>query len=144
MKALNNKVSFKLLPDSEQPKRSVLNPDAESLKKATVLSVGYKVEHIKVGDVIVLYTNDIRIAEEGIGYCNETNPIFINDKPQPNKTHIQTKKTNKISKFNKAIVKSSTDKELQEGDEIGYVKGSGLILPDHTEIISDTQIFYKD
>lgn len=144
MRALNSKVMYTLLPDSEQPKRSVFNPDAENLKKCKVLSVGSKVENIKVDDIITLYIHDIRMAEENIGYCNDTNPIFINDKPQPNKTHIKTKKTNKISKFSKATVLSSTDKELKEGDEVGYIKGTGLELPDGTEIISDTQIFYKD
>lgn len=144
MKALNNKVMYTLLPDNEQPKRTILNPDGDNLKKAKVISVGSKVEHIKLDDIITLYTHDVRIAEDNIGYCTDTNPIFINNKPQPNKTHIQTKKTNKVSRFNKATVLSSTDKELKEGDEIGYVKGSGLILPDNTEIISDTQIFYKD
>lgn len=143
MVALNNKISYILLPDEEQPNRTILNPDGDNLKKAKVVSVGSKVEHIKPDDIITLYTHDVRIAEENIGYCADTNPIFINEKPQPNKTHIRTKKVNKVSRFQKATVLSSTDKELNEGDEIGYVKGNGLILPDNTEIISDTQIFYK-
>lgn len=143
MIALNNKVKFELLPEDRQPKPTVLNPNADALKLAIVLSVGHKVENIKEGDTITLYNNDVMIFEDKIGYCVDSNPIFINDRPQPNKTNILPEKATTISKFSKATVLSSTDKNLNAGDKVGYKDGNGLKLPDESLIVSDTQIFFK-
>ena len=134
---------FELLPEDQQPKPTLLNPNADDLKKAKVLGVGCKVQYIKEYDVITLYNNDIMIVEDNTGYCTETNPIFINDKPQPNKTNILPENSLSISKFSKATVLTSTDPQLKKGDKVGYKKASGLVLPDQSEIISDTQIFFK-
>lgn len=143
MKPLNNKIFFELLDEKHQPKKSILVPDGDILKKAKVLDVGNKVTNIKKGDEIVLYVNDIRGIGDRKGYCNDTNPIFINDKPQANKTHISKISSDNLTRFDNGKVISSTDDNLKKDDIIGYIKGNGLILPDSSEIISDTQIFFK-
>lgn len=143
MKPLNNKIFFELLDEKYQPKKSILVPDGDILKKAKVLDIGDKVTNIKKGDEIVLYVNDIRGIGDRKGYCNDTNPIFINDKPQPNKTHISKISSDNLTKFDNGKVISSTDNNLKKNDIIGYIKENGLILPDSSEIISDTQIFFK-
>lgn len=143
MEPLFNKVLFELLPEDKQPKKSIFAPNGDSIKNAIVVSVGHLVTVMKKGDMIQLYVNDIMGLDSKLGYCIDTNAIFINKKPQPNKTHIRTKNTEELSKFTKADVISTTSNKLKEGDEIGFKKGSGLILPDGSEIISDNQIYFK-
>ncbi|MDR1019007.1 MAG: hypothetical protein LBM02_09955 [Lachnospiraceae bacterium] len=143
-KPLNNKILFRLLPEEQQPKKTILVPDGDVLKKAEVIEVGEKVVNIQKGDEIVLYVNDIRGIGDGIGFCADSNPIFINERPQPNKTHIShVTLDDNLTKFNNGKVISTTDHNLNKEDIVGYVKGAGLILPDGTEIISDNQIFYN-
>lgn len=143
MEPLFNKVLFELLPEDQQPKKSIFAPNGDSVKNAKVISVGETVTFIKKDDIIQLYANDIMGINSKLGYCIDTNAIFINRKPQPNKTHIRSKKSEELSKFNKADIISSSSSKLKEGDEIGFKKGNGLILPDGSEIISNTQIYFK-
>lgn len=140
---LNNKILFELLPEEKQPKRSVLVPDADTLKLVIVLEVGDKVSNCKKNDIVTLHISDILSIDDSKGYCTDSNLLFINGSPQLGKTHIQPLKNEKLSKLNKAKVIVSNDKNLNKNDTIGYRKGNGLILPDHTEIISDNQIFFK-
>lgn len=143
MEPLFNKVLFELLSEDKQPKKSIFAPNGDSIKNAVVIAIGETVTAINPGDIIQLYVNDIMGIDSKLGYCIDTNAIFINRKPQPNKTHIRSKKSEELSKFNKADVIVSTSSKLKKGDEIGYKKGSGLILPDGSEIISNTQIYFK-
>lgn len=143
MEPLFNKVLFELLPEDQQPKKSIFAPNGDSVKNATVIAIGETVTAIKEGDIIQLYVNDIMGIDSKRGYCIDTNAIFINKQPQPNKTHIRTKKSEGLSKFVKADVISSSTLNLKEGDEIGFKRGSGLVLPDGSEIISNTQIYFK-
>lgn len=139
---------FELLPRDEQPKNTVLIPDADSMKKAKVLSVGFLVntEFIKVGDIITIYNNDIvRVSgTESVGFTTDRNILFADGFPQVNKTHISPLNREELSTLDKASVIKSWDDKLKEGDIIYYKKGNGLILPDRTEIISDSQIFFKN
>lgn len=143
MRPLNNKIKFELLPEDEQPKKTSMVPFGDALKKVKVLEVGTKVEDIEKDDILVLYNHDVMLFEGSMGYCLDRDPVFINDHPQKNKTHIQPKKADRLSKFEKGTVLSTTDPEMSKGDEIGFKKANGLILPDNTEIISDTQIYFK-
>ena len=55
MKVLNNKVYFELLDDSQQPQKTIFQPNADMLKLGRVIDVGQKVEYISEGDIITIY-----------------------------------------------------------------------------------------
>lgn len=143
IKPLNSKVYFTLLPSDKQPKKTLISPDGDILKMGEILKVGNEVTELKEGDIITFYGNDFLRITEKEGVIADRSIIFVNSKPRKNKTHISELNSTELSTLNKARVISSDDNEIQEDDNIFYKKGASLILPDKTEIISNTQVFYK-
>jgi len=141
IQAVNNKVLYNLLPPEEQPQKLVLSPNADSLKIGKVLNVGETVTYIKQGDIITVYVNDLIKVEENTYICTDKQILFINNLPQPNKVQIEPIKSESLYKLKKAKVISSNDIEIKPDDTILFIPGQGVILPNHTEIISNTQIF---
>lgn len=141
---LNNKVHFELLSENEQPKKTIFTPNAELLKHAIVLDVGKEVAEMKKDDVITLHVNSMSMLNSKEGFCTERDPIFVNYKPRIDKVQITDTSKVTLTNFSEAtVVKSSCD-EIEDGDKIYYKEGQSLILPDNSEIISKSQIFYKD
>lgn len=143
IKPLNNKIYFRLLPLEQQPKKTLIAPDGDILKKGEVLKIGREVTEVKEKDIITFYGNDFLRVTEKEGVIMERGIIFINDKPTKNKTHISELDNKELTTMSKARVISSDDSGMIQDDTIFYKKGASLILPDKTEIISNTQIFYK-
>lgn len=144
IKPLNTKIYFKLLPEDKQPKKTIIAPDGDILKIGTVLDVGHEVEQIKKGDTITLYGYDCIRLDQNRAVTNERSVIFINGIPQKNKTHIiEVGDDSMLSVLTKAKVIGSSSKDMSEEDLVFFKKGAGLILPDKTEIVSDSQIFFK-
>lgn len=141
---LNNKIHFKLLSEDKQPKKTIFTPNAELLKHAEVLDVGKDVVEIKTNDVITLHVNAMNMLDSKEGFCTERDPIFVNYNPRIDKVQItETSKVN-LTNFSEASVLKSSYSEVENGEKVYYKEGQSLILPDNTEIISKSQIFYKD
>ena len=90
------------------------NPLYKILTKAKVLDLGNEVlEYIKKDDIITISKSDIHIIKENII-------------------------------FDKGNVIKSSCSDIKSDEIIGYIKGKGgLILPDYTEVISKSQIYFK-
>ena len=120
------------------------NPLYKILTKAKVLDLGNEVlKYIKKDDIITISKSDIHILKENIGFCVDRNIIFINDYPHEDKVHINPCKK-EIDIFDKGNVIKSSCSDIKSDEIIGYIKGKGgLILPDYTEVISKSQIYFK-
>lgn len=143
MRVLNNKIYFELLPAEDQPKKTIFNPTADMLKLAKVIDVGCKVEEVKKEDIITLYEVAIKNLGDGTGLCSERDVIFANSIPQKNKVHIKNQEKVDLSMLNKATVVNSNCEDVSQDNTVFYINGQSHILPDNTEIISESQIFYK-
>ena len=144
MKPLNNKVYFEILSDDKQPKKSVFIPDAEMLKLAEVIDVGESVTKVKKEDIITIYVTAISMLTSTTGFCAEREIIFINSYPQENKIHINSQVKQELTVFKKANVLKSSSKDIFDNETIFYKDGQTHILPDGSEIISESQVYYKD
>ena len=144
MKPLNTKIYFKLLPEDQQPKKSVFIPDAEMLKFVEVLDVGHGVSKIKQGDILTVYITTIQMLTQSEGFCIEREVIFINNYPQENKIHINGQVKKGMSVFKQANVLASSSQDIDDNDIIYFKDGQTHILPDGSEIISESQVYYKD
>lgn len=143
MKALNNKILYKVLEDEKQPQKSMFSPNADMLKHVEVISIGHKVEFLSVGDIATLYVNDMYRFDNELGFCSDRSVLFKNGVPQEGKVHIKNQESIELSSFGKAEVIESNSSDVKKGDIIYYRKGQSHILPDHTEIISESQVYYK-
>lgn len=143
-RVLNNKILFELLSDDKQPQKTIFNTNATMLKLGRVVSVGDEVEKIKKGDIITVYVTTIFMLDGKMGFCSQRDIIFTNDIPAENKVHVKHQSKEDLSLFDSAIVVNSNSKNIDSGDKIFFRKGQSHILPDNTEIISDSQIYYKE
>lgn len=143
MRVLNNKIHFELLPPEYQPQKTIFNPTADMLKLAKVIDVGCKVEEVKKEDIITLYEMAIKSLGDGTGFCSERDVIFTNNIPQKNKVHIKNQEKLDMSMLNKATVVNSNCEDISQDDTVFYINGQSHILPDNTEIISESQIYYN-
>lgn len=144
MKPLNSKVYFEILSDDKQPKKSVFIPDAEMLKLAEVIDVGESVTKVKKEDIITIYVTAISMLTSTTGFCAEREIIFINSYPQENKIHINSQVKQELTVFKKANVLASSSPDIEAKETIYYKDGQTHILPDGSEIISESQVYYKD
>ena len=143
-KVLNNKVYFELLPESEQPKKTIFQPNMDILKIGRVIDVGHRVENIKKGDKITLHINNISKYIGNECFCNDRDVIFINGYPQDGRVQITEVEDISMSSFKKArVIKSSTE-DIQDNSNVYYKDGQFLELPDHTKILSETQIYFSE
>lgn len=144
IKPLNTKIYFKLLPENQQPRKTLIAPDGDILKKATVISVGEEVAQVVKGDIITIYGYDCIRLDSDKGVTNERSVLFKNEIPLKNKTHIiEMDDIETLNVLSKAKVIATSTKDIDREDIVYFKKGTGLILPDKTEIISDSQIFFK-
>ena len=143
MIVLNNKIYLELLDDELQPKKTFLNTDADLLKYCNVLDVGNSVSDIKKDDIVTLYVININFIDSKKGFCSDRDVIFINNRPKEKKVHINNQQKEKYGILYKGTVLASSSNDIKDGDEIYYKHGQSHILPDNTEILSETQIFYK-
>lgn len=144
MKVLNNKIYFELLPDSEQPQKTIFSPNMDMLKLCKVIDIGNKVfDFIKKEDIITLYVNNIQMIDKTKGFCNDKDVLFINEYPLKGKVHVTEQEKPKITPFSKAKVKKSSVDDIKDNENIYYKQGQSHILPDSTEIISETQIYFS-
>lgn len=144
MRVLNNKIYFELLPPDAQPQKTIFNPTADMLKLAKVIDVGCKVEEVRKDDIITLYEISIKNLGDGTGFCSERDVIFSNSIPQKNKVHIRNQEKVDLSMLNKATVINSNCEDISKDETVFYINGQSHILPDNTEIISESQIFYTE
>lgn len=140
---LNNKVYFELLPDSEQPQKTIFQPTADMMKIARVISNGHKVDIVYPGQKIWIYVNNIISMNDNKGFCVDRDIIFIDEYPQPGKVHIFGQSSTPLSSLESSKVLKSSSEDIENGDTVHYRKGQSHVLPDNTEIISESQIFYK-
>jgi exosome complex RNA-binding protein Csl4 len=143
MEALNNKILYKVLDEEYQPKKNIFTPNADLLKYAEVISIGEKVEFVKKGDIISIYVHDMNRVDSEVGFCSDRSVIFKNGIPQKGKIHITNIENNPMNSFSKGEVIKSNSDDVEPGDIIYFKSGQSHILPDHTEIISETQVYYK-
>ena len=143
LKVLNNKLHIRLLPDAEQPKKSIFSPDAEMLKKAEVLDVGQKVTEIEKGQIITLYVNSLYMLGTEEAFCTDRDPIFINGYPREGKVNVGNTEKKTMTSFTKGIALKSSSGDIDDNDVIYFREGQSHILPDNTEIISESQIYFK-
>lgn len=145
IKPVHNKLYLELLPDSEQPERTIFNQDAELMKHYEVIAKGSTVsEEIEVGDIVTCYINHVRMIDFHKGFCTDRDPIFIDGSPRTGKVVIKNPQREGLTLFNRAEVVKSSSKDVDEACDVIYLPGQGHILPDGTEIISETQIVAKD
>lgn len=143
MQVLNNKIHLRLLPEDQQPQRSLFQPTADLLKYAEVLGVGSKVTEIQKGQKIVVYVNALRMLNDKEGFCTERDPVFVDDLPRQGKVNTTKAAKEILTGFDKAEVLSSSSEGIEPGDTVYYTAGQSHILPDNTELISDSQIYFK-
>lgn len=141
---LNNKVHFILLPEDEQPKKTIFTPNAELLKFAKVLEVGKDVKDIFKDDIITIYVTSIQMINQNEGFCVDREPIFVNYRPRVDKVLITDIGKDSFNTLSKATVLLSSSDEINDNDIIYFKEGQSHILPDNTELISKSQIYYKD
>jgi hypothetical protein len=139
----NSKILFELLPEKDQPKKTALKPHADMMKHALVTDVGSKVEEINIGDIITLYVTTMFMIEKNIGFCSERDVIFTNNIPQKGKVHIHRQSKNPLQPLSNAVVINSNSSDIEKGEKVFYREGQSMQLPDNTEIISETQIYYS-
>ena len=113
------------------------------LKKAEVLEVGSNVIHVKTGDIIEVYVNTMVMISKDEGFCSERDVIFTNSLPPEGKVHIKNPSKKPLSPLTEAEVVNSNAKEIEKGDVVYFKSGQSHILPDNSEIISETQIYHK-
>lgn len=142
MKIVNSKIYFEVLPEKDQDKKTVFTPNADMMKYAKVIDIGHKVEWVQSGDIIKLYVNTMFMTEKGKGFCAERDVIFCNQIPQKGKVHIKEQVKDKITSLKTAKVINANCEDIESGDTVAYRDGQSLILPDNTEIVSETQIYY--
>lgn len=142
---LNTKIYFELLPDSEQPQKTFMNSELDKIKLCKVLKTGNKVSNfVKEEDIITVPVHAITMMyKETKGFCSERDVIFSNSYPVEGKVHIKNQERIELNNLNKAIVIKSSSQDIDDEDEIFYKNGQSLVLPDHTEIISESQIYFK-
>lgn len=141
MKPVYNKLLLKKLPDSQQPKKTFLTPDAELLKKYEVLDIGSEVkEEISVGSIVTCYINHVQMIDSEKGFCTFRDPVFVDGKVREGKVGLGLTTSIPMTRLNEAEVVNSGSSEIPTGSKIVYIPGQGHILPDNTEIISLTQI----
>ena len=142
MRPVNNKILFDLLPDYEQPRKTVFSPDADTMKVARVISTGPEVtQDIKKDLKITFYVHGSRMLDSRTGVISDRDVVFVDDRPRPGKVHVTEQETKSMSSLGTARVISSGSKDISDREEIFYSPGQSLQLPDGTEIISETQIF---
>lgn len=137
----NNKIYFKLLDESLQPVKTILRPQADVIKLVEVLDVGHKVEIAKKGDILHLYVATMIITEYDKGFCSDRDVLFVNEIPQAGKVHITNQEKDPLNPLSTANVINSNSEGIDKNDKIYYRSGQSLILPDNTEILSDSQIY---
>ena len=142
-KALNSKILFELLPEDKQPQKTIFAPNMDLMKFAKVLSVGKKVEDVKVGDIITIYVTTMVMLKKTIGFCSERDVILTNNIPPKGKIHINQQSKEGITVLMNANVINSNSEDIDTGDQIYYKVGNSHQLPDNTEIISEQQVYYK-
>lgn len=143
-KVLNTKIYFQLLPESEQPQKTVFQPNMDVLKIGQVIDVGHKVEKVKKGDFITLHINNISKYIQNDCFCNERDVIFINGYPQEGKVQITEQEDMNMTSFKKARVLKSSSNDIKDNEKVFYKDGQFLELPDHTKILSETQIYFSE
>lgn len=143
MKAVNNKILYELLPEEDQPKKTIFSPGMDMLKRLRVLDKGSKVDDINVGDIITVYVHDMNQISSERGFCNSTSVIFTNDIPPKGTVHVNNINKESLSNFANGDVIQSNSEDIQKEDKIYFKQDKAHILPDNTEIISERQIFYK-
>lgn len=141
---LNSKIKFKLLPDDDQPKKSVFKPNADLIKLVKVEKIGTRVEHVEEGDILHLYVTSMFMIDSDTGFCSERDVIFCNEIPQKGKVHISEQSKKPMDVFSTAKVINANSEDVLQGDIIHYREGQSHLLPDNTEILSETQIYYKE
>lgn len=140
MKVLNNKVLFELIPQKNLDIKQMMQNPSGVLEYGKVLQVGSKVEDIKKGDIITVYSNDIR-KYDGKCFCGENSVLFVNNNSRNGRTHLKNPKST-VSQFTKATVESTTEEGLEKGDEVIYL-GTFIDLPDGSKLLNNSQIFSK-
>lgn len=143
MKVVNNKIHFKILEEEFQPQKTIFNSNADLIKLVEVINVGEKVTIAKKKDILQLYVNNIFSIGNNEGFCSERDVIFINNIPQEGKVHIKNQSKEPMEILNNALVVNSNSNDIEKNDKVFYKSGQSMILPDHTEIVSETQIYYK-
>lgn len=146
MAIVNNKVLFVLLPEKDQPQKTIFTPHADIWKHAKVMEVGHKVEIAKEKDIITVYVSTMVMIEKNIGICSDRDIIFINGIPTEGKVQInqQSKSDSGLSILKSANVVSSNSGDISPGNKVFYKEGKSHELPDNTEIILESQIYYKE
>ena len=144
IKVLNTKIHFELLPESDQPQKTVFQPNMDVLKIGKVLDIGHKVEKVKKGDFITLHINNISKYIQNDYFCNERDVIFINGYPQEGKVQITEQEDINMTSFKKARVLKSSTNDIKDNEKVFYKDGQFLELPDHTKILSETQIYFSE
>lgn len=140
MKVLNNKILFELIPQKDLNLRQMMENPSGTLEYGKVIQVGKLVEDIKKGDVITIYTNDVR-KYDGKCFCSENSVLFVNDNSRNGRTHLKNPKQT-VSKFTKATVVSTTEDGIKKGDDVIFM-GTFIDLPDGSKILNNSQIFSK-
>ena len=140
----NSKILFELLPESQQPKKTALKPHADMMKLCKVIDVGNKTEWVQIHDIITIYVTTMVMIEKNIGFCSERDVIFTNNIPQKGKVHVHRQSKNPLQKLSNAFVLSSNSEDIEKGEKVFYREGQSMQLPDNTEIISETQIYYSE
>ena len=141
---LNSKIKFKLLPDDDQPKKSVFKPNVDLIKLVKVEKIGTRVEDVEEGDILHLYVTSMFMIDSDTGFCSERDVIFCNEIPQKGKVHISEQSKKPMDVFSTAKVINANSEDVLQGDIIHYREGQSHLLPDNTEILSETQIYYKE
>ena len=144
MKVVNNKIHFRILEDELQPQKTIFNSNANLIKLVEVINVGEKVTIAKKKDILHLYVTNIFSIGDNEGFCSERDIIFINDIPQQGKVHIKNQNKEPMMILSNALVINSNSDDIDKDDKVFYKSGQSMILPDHTEIVSETQIYYKE
>lgn len=140
----NSKILFELLPEVHQPKKTALKPHADMMKLCKVIDVGNKTEWVEINDVITIPVNSMIMIEKNIGFCSERDVIFTNNIPQKGKVHVYRQSKNPLQKLSNAYVLNSNSDDITKGEKVFYREGQSMQLPDNTEIISETQIYYSE
>lgn len=141
---LNNKLMIELLEDSKQPQKTIFSPNADMIKIGKVLSKGKSVDIVKEGDTVHVYTNNLTMFDSRKGFCSQRDLLFVNEYPQEGKVHITEQTTVPMSSFTSGVVIKSSSEDIQDEDKVFYKKGQSHVLPDNTEIISESQIYYSE
>lgn len=144
MKVLNNKILMTILDDGHQPQKTIFSPNADMLKLFKIVDVGEKVELVKKGDIVTTYVNNVTLLNGDEYFCTERDILFINDYPQPGKIHLRGQVKEKLTLFNSAEVIKSSSGDIEDEDKVFYKAGQSHVLPDSTEIISESQVYYSN